>query len=153
MVVGYYLFICSDAETINGQKCAKDIAFVRLNKGLWPLYKGTRNRKSIGIGDACLFYLAGKCEGAQQIVATANIDTVEKWGMAKERIDNEDVLSDVPEQVIHLSNVKQIRPVHIKACLDELSFIPKARSHSWGGALQGGCKKLTEEDYKVLSGG
>ena len=148
----FYLFICSDTETIEGNESAKNITIERLNKCLWPLYRGTKNRRLIKAGDCCLFYLAGRNDGAQHVIASGMVKSTEQWSIEKGVIDDVDLLSGMPEQVIHLHNIKFIKPVSIRSHLDELSFIPKDRTHSWGGALQGGCRKLTEEDYKVLSG-
>lgn len=148
----FYLFICSDTETIDGKECAKNITITRLNKGLWPLYKGTKHRRSIEAGDNCLFYLAGRYEDGQHVIASGRVDGVEQWGVEKGVIDDVDVLSGVPEQVIHINNIKYLEPVSIRAHLQQLSFIPKESTHNWGGALQGGCKKLIEYDFRILSG-
>jgi len=130
---------------------ARDIAVARLNIGKWPLYEGTRNRRLIQPGDKCLFYLAGRKKDSQHVIASGEVSSIDNWSHSKGSIDDQDLLSDYPEQVINVVNVKFITPISIKTNLDKLSFIKPVNHYSWGGALQGGCKKLEESDYKILN--
>ena len=146
----YFLLICSDTEKVEGEESAYNITRNRLDKGLWPIYKGTRNRRVIHEGDKCLFYLAGRKEYAQHVIASGDVKSIEKWDIRKGAIDNEDVLSNIPEQVLHIINVEIFDPIPIRSLLNRLSFINKNQPHGWGGALQGGCKKINYHDYKLL---
>lgn len=141
--------ICSDTETFSGSVDAFEITKMRLEKGLWPLFKGTKNRSVIKPRDLCLFYLAGKGKLRQHIIATANIKDVVDWSYKKGAVDDEEIMSDFPEKVLLLEEIKSLIPIPIRPLVNHLDFISSS-GHSWGGSLQGGCRKLGNKDVQQI---
>ena len=145
-----FILICGDAEDINGKRVpSEEVARFRLDQNKWGIYRHTRNRNSISVNDYCFFYLAGqKSANKQTFIASAQIKGI-RDKLRNESIDSEDWLNDVPLKILELSNVKYFEPVSIKPLLKKLSFV-NLKLASWGGALQGGCRKLNEEDFNLI---
>lgn len=142
-----YILICSDAECIdNDLRAAERVAKTRLKRGLWPLYRGTRNRKVLDKGDICLIYLAGGKKWAQHLYATAVVAR-KRDRKRFETIDSEDLLMDAPDQVLELEDIFLIKPLSIRAFLGKLSFL---KSSKWGASFQGGCRRVNLEDRALL---
>jgi hypothetical protein len=142
-----YILICSDAVTFDDStESAVNIATTRLKKGLWPLYKGTRNRIHLKRGDTCLIYLAGSSEWAQHLYAVARVAT-KRNRKTFEVVDSEDLLVNAPDQVLELENISRIDPIPIRSFHGKLSFMSSAK---WGAAFQGGCRRLSPEDKAIL---
>ena len=134
--------MCDDSK-----ESALNVATERLKKGKWPLYRGTRNRKGMQEGDTCLFYLAGKEDLAQHIIAIAEVSS-KRDSVRHEQVDSEDLLIDSPDQILLLKNIDLIKPIPIRSFLGKLSFLSKKK---WGAAFQGGCRKLTGGDAQILA--
>ncbi len=127
---------------------AFNVAKARLSKKLWPIFSGTRNRKSIQEGDICFIYLAGKGDYSQHIFAKASVIEKLDWSRSKESIDDQDLLTDFPNMALRFENVEMIEPVPIRNLLSKLSFIPA--STQWGSVFQGGCRKLNQDDANII---
>ena len=148
-MVHNYLFICTDADSVIGKSSAHDVAMGRLKKKMWPLYAGTRNRIAIKTGDQCLFYLAGKMQHSQHFIAHAEIEKKSDWKKSDGLVDGDNILSSIPQQVLLLAKIRFVEPVSIRSFLKDLSFIPITNGN-WGAAMQGGCKRMTREDYDII---
>ena len=142
-----YILICSDADTFDECKeSALNVAMNRLQNGVWPLYKGTRNRKHIKEDDKCLIYLAVGGEWAQHIIASAHVKAKRNLKVS-EAVDSKDLLVNRPDQVLELGNIGLIEPIPIRCLLGKLSFL---HSKMWGAAFQGGCRRVSPEDAELL---
>ena len=100
----------------------------QLRNGYWRLFPTTPNRKSIKRGDRVVFYRAG--ENKQFF-----------WGYGKIR--------EINNLLIKLENVKiWDSPLPIRYVIKRLSFIKN--KESWGVHLQGGIRKISEKDYRLI---
>lgn len=148
--MNYYIFTTVDADHIsNSRKTpAIDIVVARLNKSVWPIYKGTKNRDKLTNGDMCLFYIGGYKKTSRHIIAKATIESISQ---STQSVDHEDILTGVPYKHILLETVVFFEsPISILSNLQQLSFIPKD-SRYWGTTLQGGCRKISKNDFEILS--
>ena len=73
----HFVLICMGALDIDDQKVdAADIAEMRLESNMWPLYKGTGHTKRLRLGDQCLIYVGGLGRSSQCFVGTATVGSV-----------------------------------------------------------------------------
>ena len=145
-----YILVCSDAETFTGfKRTASAIARARLERGVWPLYRGTQNRVRMRVGDHCLIYLAGQGPRAQHIIAAATIDGVDEWNPARGAPGGEDVATDIPGRILVFREISSGFAVPIRPLLDRLSFTCQMRRR-WGSAMQGGSRLITSRDERLI---
>lgn len=147
----YFVLVASDVEQDDAWEAisAYDIATERLRSRQWPIYPRTRNRAVIGVGDECLIYLGGKGPHSQAIVGSATVaDITRKRSWIEPANRN---LVDTVAFALTLKNPKVFEtPVRVRPLLNQLTFV--SNTAAWGGAFQGGCRKIQEEDYALLSG-
>ena len=144
-----FILVCSTAENIHGKKISSyDIAISRLKKSAWPIYKRTPNKGVINEGDRCLIYLAGNASHSQSFIATAVVKSIIPWSGPV--LFDDDLLTDIPISTIQLQEVIISKPSSIKQYLSKLNFI-KITSAGWGRSLQGGCRKISDLDYDIIS--
>jgi hypothetical protein len=151
-MTSYYMFIVNDAYSIDGRRVpAYEVACHRLRLGAWPLYKGTKNRNSIALGDRILVYIGGAKEHRQAFIASASVRAVE--GAIPRRsapTDPEDVIADPPFKIVLLSDVVYLEPpVEIRPLLKSLSFVHSLAR--WGAGLVGGCRSVTAADFHKIT--
>lgn len=147
--MNFFLFTTVDAShsTMRKKIPALDIVTNRLNSLVWPLYKGTSHKDKIVVGDKCLFYIGGEKDLRRHILARA---TVVEVLINNDLIDDVDILTGLPEKRLVLGGLKYLdEPKDIRKILDKLSFIPNKTKY-WGVALQGGCKKISAEDFQII---
>lgn len=147
----YFLLIAIDALDYKEQIVpAIEVFKDRANKNLWPIYKSTSNRRSIKPGDECLFYIGGKKEHAQHIIATGKIGSIIAFSNKNNTIDNPKLITEQPEKVILFKKINNnFQPISIHLLLDQLNFVPQNKS-KWGACLQGGCRKISLSDYNKI---
>jgi hypothetical protein len=140
----YFLMVVTDGA---GKHSALDLAKRRLDQGLWPIYKGTRNRRAIAVGDILLIYLGGSKNWSQSVVASAKVKVIDEAGRrALPSIDSEDAQTNPPFKTLRLEDIQFFaEPVDIRHLLGKLSFLPNSRK--WGAALVGGCRRMTRQDF------
>lgn len=145
----HYLLIKSDCLSAAGARLsAKESAMALINKGYWPLWEHTRNRKAITAGDKIAIYLSGT--GGSAVIATAKVDMIAQWNTAFAR-GYPLVLDGTPFAVLLLTNVKILaKAVPAKERLSRLSFINQA-SPKWGVAFMGGTRSVSADDFAVLT--
>ena len=143
-----FIFVVNDSRDFDDRFVpAAELAELRLKHKKWPLYKNTRSRNQVQANDKCLIYLAGRGSKAQHFVAHAVVADVDST-RGIESPDPDTMLTEAPVLVLSLSKVSKLNPpVGIKRILDQLSFI---KSKKWGGALQGGCKKISQADFELI---
>jgi hypothetical protein len=146
-----FILIASDITDFSGQKLtAEEATMNRLTNVIWPLYSGTRNRKMIKDGDKCLFYLAGANAKAQSFIGEADVVAIKRPKNITVLLSKLAVEQPPVEIIIFGAFSLYDEPKPIRPILDELSFIPKNRSR-WGAAMQGGCRRISKEDYEVIA--
>jgi hypothetical protein len=144
--VSHFLLIASDAST---QFSAFEVANHRIKKQVWPIYKGTRNRNAIASGDVVWFYLGGKKQFRQCIVARASVKSVESQGRRVAIIDREAALTEPPFKILQLCNVQYFQPpIEIRPLIGKLSFLPD--KPKWGAPLVGGCRRIPTADADLI---
>jgi len=150
-LVSYFMLIVNDAHSVSDTRVpAARVALHRLNRALWPLYKGTKNRNAITPGDKVVVYVAGEHKHRQTFLAYASVAAVESSGRRHATIDPEDLLTDAAYKVLRLRDVVFLQPpVEIRPLLGKLSFLRK--TNRWGAALVGGCRSMTARDFRRVA--
>ncbi len=105
----------------------------RIKTKKWPIYKRTSNRLNIKKGDKILFYLAGYPR--RKIVASGVL--------------NSNLKEDEEGFSVNVYKIKVLKiQIPIKPFIESLEFI-KNKS-KWGGFMQGGIVKITDNDFETL---
>lgn len=146
----YYIFIKGDSFL----KCGKSVSAYEatvtlLDINIWPLHKGTANRKNIKKGDLVIFYVSGQKYGAKEFLAKAKVDEAVDWN--KMHYDITPLYTDnIPYTAVTFSNIEIFdNPPKIRTMLDNLSFIPNSKY--WGVTLMSGTKKISECDFQLVA--
>ena len=143
-----YLFIVSDRLNTEGQKITglKVYDFL-MEKKAWGLHPTTQHRATLQSGDNVIFYLAGPGGGfigRATLISGAYIDKTKEsdnWWFNRSETNYRVDLTNVEKW----ERVKPIQPI-----LSELSFIKNKKTKSWGAYLQGGVRKITDDDYRII---
>lgn len=145
--MNFYMLIVSDMkDAICGNKSGFAIAKLRLADKEWPLFKKTLYKEKIEPGDLCLIYVAGKNENSKCFISAMTVSEVMSGPYEKDKINPEKKFN----KVLKFSETKIFeKPVQIKDIFDRLEFVKGYEAH-WGRVLQGGCRKLSKNDYKLV---
>lgn len=148
-MTNHFLLITTDGETEGGKRVsARTLIDWRLDRRRWPIYAGTRHKRTMQPDDLVLFYQGGNRLGRQHIVAQARISNI-IIPKREEEFDPPWLLSGVADQALVLDEVRVlIEPVAIRLLMGEISILPKIRF--WGALLMGGCRKMTVADYDLI---
>jgi len=139
----YYVLGTSDSSTKN----AYSILMKRLDEKKYPLYTRTPHLNRIQSNDVAVFYLAGKKDKAQNFLGEAIISSIET---SSELLIDPDKERYVVEKYLILDKIKIFKtPVHIKSIITKLDFI--INKSNYGVYLMGGVKKISENDYKLIT--
>jgi len=146
----YFLMVTSDAEDLAGRQVyATDLVLRRISVQLWPLYKGTKHRRLIDVGDICFFYVGGRGKNRLSFHSQATVkekDHNPSWDSFEE-IDE----AFTPQPFIVLKLEKCIiyeHPKPIKPLMKKLGFI--GDYPNWGVYMQGGVKLLSNDDANII---
>ena len=125
--MNYWLFIINDDIEVFKK---------RIDSKTWPIFNQTGHKRELEVGDCIMFYKAGN--DGQKFLGRAKIASRLKSSQDKMvsnlSIDDVNVWSECPS---------------IREFLTKLSFIKD--EHNWGAYLQGGVKRLTENDYSIIT--
>jgi hypothetical protein len=87
----------------------------------------------------------------QSIIASAAVTSVDNVGHRVPRIDQESALSNAPHKILRLKQIRYLSPpIPIRPLIGKLSFLPNY-SKTWGASLMGGCRRISNEDFELLS--
>jgi hypothetical protein len=143
-----YLFIVSDRLNSDGQKVTgQEVYNFLMEKKAWGLHPTTQHRAVVQSGDHVIFYLAGPGGGfigRATLLSGAHIDKTGEsidWWFNKADTNYRVDLTNIEKW----DRIKPIQPV-----LSDLSFIKNKKTKSWGAYLQGGVRKITDDDYRVI---
>lgn len=144
-----FILVTRDGDSIAGTKInAKKIVEARLSKNQWPIYENTRGRKSFSIGSKVAFYIGGTSLESGNIVATGIIEKINNSN--NRSLDNGDLIEEPPSLLLEFTNISFLKkPVSFREKLESLSFCPK-NLRKWGVILIGGCRQLTDQDWKII---
>ena len=140
---------CKGRERIK-KGSALELAKSRLDKGFWPLYVRTRDSGHISTGDRLAFYIGGTKRLSKQIIASACVENIEKWNLGSKYYDEEIYCTDLPEKILKLRKIEYLEsPVSFRTILPKLSICP-TNLRFWGIVLQGGVRKLDQNDRDII---
>lgn len=144
----YFLLMSGPAEDLSCKRLeAYQVATIRLEGGLWPIFERTPNRRVLKGGDHCLVYLTGRGREGQSILCQFSIGRIVP---PSPRVDRE-LASSVPIafalEILNLVKFDPPKPVRPK--LSNLSFMG-TNEKRWGMAFRCGCRRLLESDYRLL---
>jgi hypothetical protein len=124
----------------------------RLDAGLWPIFEATANQGRLVEGARLAFYVGGTRTHARHIVATAEVDSKVAWSYGKGSIDPPHYVTEPPAAALRLRRVTFLDPpVDFLAALPGLGMKPR-NMKKWGVVLMGGCRAVTEADWRRLLG-
>jgi len=140
----HYLFIVSDQVNKDGKKVTGKAVFDSLmSKKAWGFHPTTQHRAVVKDGDEVIFYLTGAgFIGKATLKSPAYIDKTgdsETWWFNRSDVNYRVDLKDIDVW----QKTKPIQPI-----LPNLSFVKKTKN--WGVYLQGGVRKISEEDYLAI---
>ena len=128
-----------DGDRILGEKIYHSL----MHKSVWGLHPRTANRANFHKGDFLIFYLGGKHQSFLGTAVTTSVAYLDKKKSSQSLFLNPGTYS------VDLKNIDVWeRPKPIRPLLKQLTFI-KNIEH-WGPYLQGGVRKISEFDYKVI---
>ncbi len=150
--MNHFILCASDCEHYNGTtEPALSIAQDRLIQKKWPIYPKTRNRKSFQVGDKCLVYIGGLKNLGGFLIGEFEIQSIDE-NKRKEPVDNVDLYTGIPDKLLIIRDYKVYqKPREAKPILKKMPFFPK-NEKKWGVILIGGCRKVTKDQYLLLSG-
>jgi len=143
-----FILVVGDSSDLDDVFVAADtVAKSRIEKGLWPIYRHTRNRSRIAAGDEVFIYLAGRSYGSQTFIASAIVEDVLSADNVDCR-DSDELLSDYPYRCIKLNRVNEHNYVSIRPILSKLSFVK--HEDRWGMYFQGGARMISSTDRELI---
>ena len=147
----YYLLISgAGANQFGKVVSALDVVESRLASELWPIYEHTRNRKVLKAGDICVVYLAGTAPFGQTITHQFTVEEIVVPGRRRLPIDQGLASTAQLTIALKISSLLTFRPPRsVRPKLNALSFVGPNKMR-WGMAFHGGCRRLSEADYRLL---
>jgi len=137
--VQYFILLTSDSN-----KYANEILEQRLKNKVWEIYDKTNLRNQLEEKSKVIFYLAGSGPNAQHFVGEAIIDKIIYANSSYSEEANTMVHS-----TLHFDKITNYEgPVSIKKIMKKLTFITNPAKY--GTALNGGVRRISEKDYKVI---
>lgn len=159
-MIDRYLLITSKIESVSGFSIDPyNVAIDRLKEKKWALYKNTYFKDKIKKDDEIYIYI-GKTNSknirfTSSIIASAKIEKIEEFTKSSEWFETEKYFVDSPVKLIHLYKIKHFeKPFGFRENFKNISFISKIKKSqntaNWGAYMQGGIKKLTEDDALLI---
>jgi len=148
-----FLFVTTDSQRRTGDFApASQVADFRLEVGEWPLYKNTRNQKSIKAGHRVLIYLGGRSPAAGVVVASCRVKEVRPIRSPREARESTEFFTDFPSSLMKLEDVERLPArVELRKVVPRLDCCPK-NMQKWGIILHGGVRQLTDHDFALIVG-
>jgi hypothetical protein len=146
-----FLFVTTDSQTRSGDRApASRVADFRLQIGEWPLYKNTRNKKSLQPGHRVLIYLGGRSATAGVVIATATVQDIRAVRSPRDSREVAEFLTDYPSSIMRLTDVMRLpATVQLRRVVPQLECCPK-NMQKWGIILHGGVRQLSDYDYDFI---
>ncbi|WP_353500273.1 hypothetical protein [Vibrio chaetopteri] len=147
---GHYLILKRADYTRELCLTATESVMALIQCGFWPLYKQTPCKNIVKSGEKVLIYLPGDEPDTQHVMGSFTIAKVTPWTTFHKRkyplqLDAE------PSVVLEMTDVEVFDlPVPIKPLLDKLDLTPTNRQ-KWGCVMVGGMRRITPNDYSLLS--
>lgn len=143
--ISKFILVTKDSFDENSRPItAFNLIKLRLKHNKWPIYPQTRCRSQFKAGNEVLFYVGGFNQECGNIVAGAKIRSTSKRA-SDDVFDEEPPLFYLEFQDVNFLSI----PINFKEKVKLLSFYPK-NEKKWGVVLMGGCRKISEEDWKII---
>jgi predicted RNA-binding protein len=140
----YYIFNVMDQKIGDKEISGYDIFLKRMEQKRWGLGERTANRKRVKPGDRVIFYRGG--EDGKAFIGSAEIIS-DASELEEDSIAN----VDTSYYSVKLDNINIFpEPKSIYDFVDKLEFIQNP--DNWGAYLQGGTRRISESDYKLILG-
>lgn len=140
--MNYYIFVVADQSKYGKSRSADETYTYLMRKNTWGFGENTSHRNEIKSGDTAVFYQAGG--GGQKFLGTVTLAS----GAYKDS-SSKDLFIDPETYKIDLDKVSVWdTPKPIEPLVEKLSFIKEKQY--WGTYFQGGCRKITAEDYSII---
>jgi hypothetical protein len=144
-----YILVAQDSFDGNDARVpAIDIASNRLSERLWPLYRNTRNRRSIEKGNRLCIYIAGKHEYSGSVIASCIVADVRNADVTHLPFER-DFLTDNATRFILLDGVKYFAPFSLYNKIENTEMMPVNRK-KWGVILIGGVRRISSEFFDSI---
>jgi len=147
--MNHYIIIVSPVEGFNGKLI--DPVFIakgRVTHGYWPFYQSTSHRKELQAGDNALIYLAGETKYSQKILGWVRIEGIEQNVRKIPKFESALVVPKPTDIALITKYIFFDELIPIKPLVSKLSFI--LNPEQWGKYMQGGCKKISADDFDVV---
>lgn len=154
-MTNYWIIIAATTEVRGATIRGIDVFYRMMQAGRWGFGLRTSNAKSVHKGDKVVFYVAhGSGECSHCFVGTARVSkgTHPLGKQEKTLIEEVDIGNGGWPLKINLDSIHVwVDPVDIRPMIPNLTIVK--RPDRWGSYLQGGLKKITEGDYRLITGG
>lgn len=155
MSKSFYILIAADVhQRLLHLPSAKDVATARIKQGLWGLHSRTKNKNSIQDGDHLIIYLSGIRNPSRVFFASTTVSQkIDLPSPSLKSLVDRDLMgaSSVPTSILKLNPAHIFKnPVSIYELKHRLSFIKNPDSPKWGSCMQGGCIRITKNDYNII---
>ena len=151
----FFIATVSDGESESGPVKAIDILNYRLSNSIWASYHRSKGFKRLKIDSKLLFYVGGKGENSQSIIAKASIEKIiNKFNRSDlgRLVDLKSWFYDYPEIQFELKNIKIFdEPIDIKLNVPFLEIYKSKDQERWWLAIQGGFIEISKNDYIQLT--
>lgn len=121
-----------------------------LGKPAWPVYRNTKNRLAFAPQDRVVIYAGGYKQHSQTIIGVAVIVKVRSPTKA-ELEELSQTSAPTPVKILDLGELVCCEtPVSIRPILTRLEMFAGLGA-KWGVALMGGSRKISEDDFALIS--
>lgn len=130
----------------------RDVISARLTEGYWPLNRGTPYRTQLSTGDSVLFYVAGADDRDQCLILARAVIGGEVEELRRIRPTSREWLGSQFPTLLRVPIISPcwfVQPIAVRPLAPKLSFVRDPQY--WGRYFQGGVKKITEADLKLLT--
>lgn len=135
----YFILLTSDSN-----KHAEEILAQRLKSKIWEIYDKTNLRNQLEEKSKVIFYLAGSGPNSQHFVGEAIIDKIVH---ANSKYSEE--ANTMIHSTLHFEKILNYKvPISIKKIMNNLTFITNPAKY--GTAINGGVRRISEKDYKII---
>ena len=149
-VMNFWIFIVTSHKLDDRTLSGSEIFRQRMEDKFWGLGEGTPNRRLLELGDRVVFYIGNPQKVFAGTVTLAGPSFQLSTDESEELSHGEDFYrSRCGVRLDGLDIWAQPRPVD--QFVQKLKFIENKKS--WGTYFQGGIRRISEEDFRLIDGG
>ena len=140
--MNFWIFVANNQPTT-----AEDAYNQRMAHGLWGIGSNTPNSKNLERGDKAVFYLTSPF---MAFAGTAIISGTDLTEEELETLATEPVFLRTTQGVRFTAIERWAEAKSIIPLIQDLEFIKNKQA--WGSFLQGGIRRISEDDFQTISG-